>query len=47
MAQAIVAPYKAMADAELVLEEPFVTTGYAHMSMEPRTAMAYRQDGWL
>lgn len=32
------------ADAELVLEQPFVTTGYAHMSMEPRTAMAYWQN---
>ncbi len=36
---------KAMADAELVFEEPFVTTGYAHMSMEPRTAMAYWENG--
>lgn len=31
-------------DAALILEEPFVTTGYAHMSMEPRTAMAYWQN---
>ena len=31
-------------DAEVVIEEPFVTTGYAHMSMEPRTAMAYWQN---
>ena len=36
---------KAMAEAELVFEEPFVTTGYAHMSMEPRTAMAYWENG--
>ncbi len=33
------------ADAEVILEEPFVTTGYAHMSMESRTAMAYWQNG--
>ena len=33
------------ADAKIVIEEPFVTTGYAHMSMEPRTAMAYWQNG--
>jgi CO/xanthine dehydrogenase Mo-binding subunit len=32
-------------DAEVVFEEPFVTIGYAHMSMEPRTAMAYWQNG--
>lgn len=32
-------------DAKLVIEEPFVTIGYAHMSMEPRTAMAYWQNG--
>jgi CO/xanthine dehydrogenase Mo-binding subunit len=32
-------------DAALIIEEPFVTTGYAHMSMEPRTAMAYWQNG--
>ncbi len=31
--------------ADLVLSESFVTTGYAHMSMEPRTAMAYWQNG--
>ena len=36
---------KAMEDAELVLEDTFVTTGYAHMSMEPRTAMAYWENG--
>ncbi len=35
---------KGFADAELIIEEPFVTTGYAHMSMEPRTAMAYWQN---
>jgi len=33
------------ADAKVVIEETFVTTGYAHMSMEPRTAMAYWQNG--
>ena len=32
-------------EAEVVFEEPFVTVGYAHMSMEPRTAMAYWQNG--
>jgi len=32
-------------DAAVIYEEPFVTTGYAHMSMEPRTAMAYWQNG--
>jgi len=36
---------QAFADAELVFEEPFVTTGYAHMSLEPRTAMAYWENG--
>tara|TARA_B100001245_G_scaffold236136_1_gene225870 strand:- start:2616 stop:5027 length:2412 start_codon:yes stop_codon:yes gene_type:complete len=36
---------KSFEDAELILEEPFVTTGYAHMSMEPRTAMAYWENG--
>jgi len=36
---------KGFADAELVLEQPFVTIGYAHMSMEPRTALAYWQNG--
>jgi CO/xanthine dehydrogenase Mo-binding subunit len=33
------------ADAKVVVEEPFVTIGYAHMSMEPRTAMAYWENG--
>jgi len=33
------------ADADIIFEEPFVTTGYAHMSMEPRTSMAYWQNG--
>ena len=33
------------AEAKVIIEEPFVTTGYAHMSMEPRTAMAYWQNG--
>lgn len=36
---------KGFADAKVVIEEPFVTTGYAHMSMEPRTAMAYWENG--
>ena len=36
---------KGFADAKVILEEPFVTTGYAHMSMEPRTAMAYWENG--
>ncbi|MEX1267009.1 MAG: molybdopterin cofactor-binding domain-containing protein, partial [Woeseia sp.] len=36
---------KGFADAAVIIEEPFVTTGYAHMSMEPRTAMAYWQNG--
>jgi CO/xanthine dehydrogenase Mo-binding subunit len=36
---------KGFEDAEVIIEEPFVTTGYAHMSMEPRTAMAYWQNG--
>jgi CO/xanthine dehydrogenase Mo-binding subunit len=33
------------ADAEVIIEEGFVTTGYAHMSLESRTAMAYWQNG--
>ena len=36
---------KGFADAKVVIEESFVTTGYAHMSMEPRTSMAYWQNG--
>ena len=36
---------KGFADAKVIIEEPFVTTGYAHMSMEPRTSMAYWQNG--
>ncbi|MDA0680288.1 MAG: xanthine dehydrogenase family protein molybdopterin-binding subunit [Proteobacteria bacterium] len=36
---------KGFADAKVIIEENFVTTGYAHMSMEPRTAMAYWQNG--
>ncbi len=32
-------------NAELVLEESFVTTGYAHMSMEPRSVLSYWQNG--
>ncbi len=33
------------AAAELVLEENFVTAGLSHHSMEPRTAMAYWENG--
>lgn len=33
------------AAAAVIFEEPFVTTGYAHMSMEPRTSMAFWQNG--
>ncbi len=33
------------AESAVVIEEPFVTVGYAHMSMEPRTAMAYWENG--
>lgn len=36
---------KGFADAKVVIEQPFVTTGYAHMSMESRTAMAYWENG--
>ncbi len=36
---------KGFAAAKVVIEQPFVTTGYAHMSMEPRTAMAYWENG--
>jgi len=36
---------KGFADAQVVIEQPFVTIGYAHMSMEPRTAMAYWENG--
>ncbi len=36
---------KGFGDAKVIIEEPFVTIGYAHMSMEPRTAMAYWQNG--
>jgi xanthine dehydrogenase molybdenum-binding subunit len=32
-------------DAELVLDETFVTAGLSHHSMEPRSAMAYWQNG--
>jgi len=32
-------------DAALVLDESFVTAGVSHHSMEPRTAMAYWQNG--
>ncbi len=33
------------ASASLVLDESFVTAGHAHHSMEPRSAMAYWQNG--
>ena len=33
------------ADATLVLDETFVTAGHSHHSMEPRSAMAYWQNG--
>jgi CO/xanthine dehydrogenase Mo-binding subunit len=32
-------------DAKVVIEESFVTAGYSHHSMEPRSAMAYWQNG--
>ncbi|MFV2090760.1 MAG: xanthine dehydrogenase family protein molybdopterin-binding subunit, partial [Pseudomonadales bacterium] len=32
-------------NAAVVLEESFVTTGYAHMSMEPRSVLSYWQGG--
>lgn len=32
-------------DAKVVVEESFVTASYAHQSMEPRSAMAYWQNG--
>jgi len=35
----------AFAEADLVLDEPFVTASTAHHSMEPRTAMAYWLNG--
>ena len=31
--------------AKLIIEESFVTAGYSHHSMEPRSAMAYWQGG--
>ena len=31
--------------ADLIVEETFVTAGYAHHSMEPRTSMSYWQNG--
>jgi len=34
-----------LAAADLVIDETFVTPGNSHMSMEPRTAMAYWQNG--
>jgi xanthine dehydrogenase molybdenum-binding subunit len=33
------------ANAEVIIQESFVTTGNAHMSMEPRTSMALWQNG--
>jgi CO/xanthine dehydrogenase Mo-binding subunit len=35
----------ALAGAELVLDETFVTAGFAHHSMEPRSALAYWENG--
>jgi xanthine dehydrogenase molybdenum-binding subunit len=32
-------------DAKVIIEESFVTAGYSHHSMEPRSAMAYWQGG--
>jgi xanthine dehydrogenase molybdenum-binding subunit len=32
-------------DAKVVIEESFVTAGYSHHSMEPRSAMAFWQNG--
>jgi xanthine dehydrogenase molybdenum-binding subunit len=32
-------------DAKVVIEESFVTAGYSHHSLEPRSAMAYWQNG--
>ncbi len=32
-------------NAEVILEESFVTPGYAHMSMEPRSVLSYWQNG--
>jgi CO/xanthine dehydrogenase Mo-binding subunit len=32
-------------NAAVILEESFVTTGYAHMSMEPRSVLSYWQNG--
>src|SRR5690606_18862750 len=34
-----------LAESALVLDETFVTQGNSHHSMEPRTAMAYWQNG--
>ena len=36
---------KGFAEAELVVEETFVTSALSHHSMEPRSAMAYWQNG--
>lgn len=32
-------------NAAVIVEESFVTTGYAHMSMEPRSVLSYWQNG--
>lgn len=32
-------------DASIVIEEAFVTSGYSHMCMEPRSTLAYWQNG--
>ena len=36
---------KGFKDAKVIIEESFVTAGFSHHSMEPRTAMAYWQNG--
>ena len=36
---------KGYRDAKVIVEESFVTAGYAHHSMEPRSAMAYWRNG--
>jgi len=33
------------AEADVIVEEPFVTVGYPHHSLEPRTCMAYWENG--
>tara|TARA_B100001059_G_scaffold236823_1_gene291013 strand:+ start:1627 stop:4062 length:2436 start_codon:yes stop_codon:yes gene_type:complete len=36
---------EAFSDADVVVEEPFVTMGYPHHSLEARTSMAYWENG--